>query len=124
VEKKIGVKEPFDIPVGHPISERPEWPIKSIWKEPKANEWRNLAEQWHEWAERLEGENEKLQKFDQVTMDRLILSRMHRRKKEMEQNKEHISDYSGYAILEELIKIFTNLEIDHQKELSEEPTDA
>ena len=62
--------------------------------------------------------------LDLVIMDKLILDRMHRRKDEMIENKEHISDYSGYAILEELIKIFTNLEIDHQKELSEEPTDA
>ena len=62
--------------------------------------------------------------LDMVTMDRLILDRMHRRKEEMKQNKEHLTDYSGYAILEELIKIFTNLEVDHQKELSEETPDA
>lgn len=64
------------------------------------------------------------QEFDLVTMDRLILDRMHRRKEEMIKNKEHLTDYSGYAILEELIKIFTNLEMDHQKELSEETADA
>ena len=62
--------------------------------------------------------------LDLVTMDKLILDRMHRRKEEMIENKEHLAYYSSYAILEELIKIFTDLEIDHQKELSEVLTDA
>lgn len=58
--------------------------------------------------------------LDPVTMDKLILDRMNRRREEMLVNKEHLTDYSGYAILEELIKIFTDLEIDHQKESLEE----
>ena len=64
------------------------------------------------------------EEFNLVVMDKLILNRMHRRKEEMIENKEHLSNYSSYAILEELIKIFTDLEIDHQKELSEVSTDA
>ncbi len=58
--------------------------------------------------------------LDPVTMDKLILDRMNRRREEMLAHKEHLTDYSGYAILEELIKIFTDLEIDHQKESLEE----
>lgn len=53
------------------------------------------------------------ERLDLITMDRLILDKMHRRKAEMEKNKEHLTDYLGYAILLELIKIFTELENDY-----------
>ena len=56
------------------------------------------------------------ERLDLITMDRLILDKMHRRKAEMEKNKEHLTDYSGYAILLELIKIFTTLEKDYENE--------
>ena len=34
--------------------EQPEWPLKSIWKDPPASEWEKMAKRWHDWSEHLE----------------------------------------------------------------------